>query len=101
MSVTEDPQTSIDERVIEQSAPEEALEERERRNNSRKELTRQFKEADDRARALLSEFDLQDGEVARCGRFRISKKSIPSRSVAFETSPSSRIQIQLAVPDES
>jgi hypothetical protein len=100
MSTTMDPQTRMDETVIDHSTLEAALDEREKRLNSKRELTKQYKEANDKVRALLGEFNLQDGEVARCGRWRISKKAIPARSVAFEAAPSSRIQIQLAVLDD-
>jgi hypothetical protein len=95
MAVVEAPQTALDEQVIEgRSDLEEALETREKRKNSKNELTRQFREADDRAKALLSEFELADGEVARCGRFRIKKVTSAARSVSFETSPKSRLAIE-------
>lgn len=89
------PQTALDEQVIEDRKDlEEALETREKRKNSKNELTRQFKEADERAKALLSEFELADGEVARVGRFRIKKVVSTARSVSFETQPKSRLQIE-------
>lgn len=102
MAVDTNSQLATDERVLEDaSALEQALEDREKRKKSKNELQKQFKEANDRVKALLGEFALEDGEVARCGRFRITKKASPGRVVSFETSPSSRFQIQLAVPDES
>jgi len=48
MSVVEDPQTSIDERELEHSALEAALDERESRKKSAGELRKQYKEADDK-----------------------------------------------------
>jgi hypothetical protein len=95
MAVQEQEQLATDETLIEgRDDLEAALEDREKRKNSKNELNRQFKEADERVRALLSEFDLADGEVARCGRFRISRTLSPGRSVAFETEPKSRVSIK-------
>jgi hypothetical protein len=88
------PQLSTDERVLESPALEEALDTREKRKNSMRELRRQFKEADERARALIGEFDLQDGEIGRIGKYRIEKKVTPARTVSFETDPKSRITIK-------
>lgn len=94
MAVVEEPQTATDERVLDSDALEEALEQRENRKNSMRELRRQFKEADERARALIGEFDLQEGEVGRVGKFRIEKKVMPGRTVSFETDPKARISIK-------
>jgi len=88
------PQLATDERILESDALEDALETREKRKNSMRELRRQFKEADERAKALIGEFDLQEGEVGRIGKFRISKTVTPSRSVSFETDPKARITIK-------
>jgi hypothetical protein len=98
MAVTEVPQLATDERVIDASNLEAALEDRQKRKASLGALRKQFEEADNLAKALLAEFALQDGEVARCGRFRIEKRAYPGRSVSFETNPSSRIRI---TPDEN
>lgn len=100
MATTEDPQLRTDEKLIEHTSLEDALETREKRKSSLGAVRKEFKEADERAKALLAEFDLQDGEVARCGRFRIEKKGFQGRSVSFETSPSSRIKISPVVTEE-
>lgn len=94
MAVVEQPQTATDERVLDSEALEQALEQREKRKNSMRELRRQFKEADERAKALIGEFDLQEGEVGRIGKFRIEKKVMPSRDVSFTTDPKARITIK-------
>jgi hypothetical protein len=94
MAVVEQPQTATDERILESSALKEALETREKRKNSMRELRRQYKEADERARALIGEFDLQEGEVGRIGKFRIEKKVMPARDVSFTTDPKARITIK-------
>jgi hypothetical protein len=96
MSTIADPQTTFEERVLEGAVAgtlESALEDREKRKASKQAVTKQYKEADDKVKALLGEFDLQDGEVARVGRFRIAKKAIAAKTVMFETEPSSRLFI--------
>lgn len=55
MAVADRPQTALDEEVIENAAIEEALEARHKKNNSLKAVRKQYKEVDDRARALLGE----------------------------------------------
>lgn len=94
MAVAEVPQLATDERIIESDSLEQALETREKRKNSMRELRRQFKEADERAKALIGEFDVQDGEACRIGKFRIEKKVMPGRTVSFETDPKARITIK-------
>jgi hypothetical protein len=96
MAVKSKSQTSLEERLIDSADLEEALEEREKRNNSAKELRRQFREADERAKGLLAEHELQDGDTVRCGRFLITKAPVPGRTVSFETTPSSRVRIDTA-----
>lgn len=93
MAVADRPQTALDEQVVENATLEEALEARHKKQNSMKALRKQFKELDDRARALLGEVLVEDSAVVRIGRFRIAKSQVPSRSVAFETDPTSRIRI--------
>lgn len=89
------PQTALDERTIEAPAVLTALELRQSRKEAVKQARKAMKEADDRARALLDEHDLRDGDVVRCGQFRITKKAVPSRAVTFETDPTSRLTISL------
>jgi hypothetical protein len=93
--MTAEPQTAIDE--IEIDAPQllKALETRQERKDEIKGLRKTFKEADGHVKTLIQEHDLQDGQAARIGRFRITKKAVPSRSVQFETDPTSRLTISL------
>jgi hypothetical protein len=97
--VNANPQTSIDEKPLENGDLEKALEARYVRNVERLEAAKKYKEADDRVRVMLEEFSLADGEVARCGRFRIEKKKVAPRSVAWESAGSSRLQISLIEPE--
>jgi hypothetical protein len=100
MAVADRPQTALDEKVIESVGLEEALEEREKKSNSVRALRKQFKEADNRAKALFNELAIEDEAVVRVGRFRITKSKVPSRSVAFETDPTTRISISTVEPKE-
>lgn len=95
MSAKENPQTAMDEREIASGDLERKLEERQTLRETVAEARKAYREADEAARTMLSEFALADGEVARCGRFRIEKKAIPARSVSFETSPTSRLRIDV------
>lgn len=94
MAVKQDDQTAIDERVFDSNELEKALEEREKRNNSLKAVRTTFKEADEKVKTMLHEFQLAVGEVGRCGRFRIEHKAIAPREVAWETPATSRLTIR-------
>lgn len=87
-------QTAIDERVFDSNELERALEEREKHNNSLKAVRNAFKEADEKCKTMLHEFQLAVGEVGRCGRFRIEHKQVAPREVAWETPASSRLTIR-------
>lgn len=95
MSTTTEPQTALDEQEIDNPRLLEALETRQDRKENVKIARKVFKESDDTAKALLGEHDLQDDQAVRVGRFRITKKAIASRSVQFETDPTSRLTISL------
>lgn len=95
MSLTEDPQTAIDEIELTNPRLLEALQTRQDLKADVKTARKAYKQADDTAKALLGEHDLQDGQVARIGQFKITKRSIPSRTVNFETDPTSRLTISL------
>jgi hypothetical protein len=95
VSTTADPQTQLDEREIEHPQLLKALEKRQGLKDEIKETRKQLKEIDGHARSLLDEQDLHDDEAVRVGRFRITKKAVPARSVQFETDPTSRLTISL------
>lgn len=95
MSTTAEPQTAIDEHELDNPRLLQALEQRQDRKENVKIARKVYKEADDLAKALLGEHDLQDDQAVRVGRFRITKKAIASRSVQFETDPTSRLTISL------
>lgn len=90
-----DAQQGMFDREIENTDLVAALEDREKVKASRAALNAKFKEADDKAKALISELDIQIDETVRVGRFRISKSEIAGRSVAFDTEASERLSISL------
>lgn len=90
-----DPQMGMDERIVDDASLEALLDKREELKLARKEAQAAFKEKDDAVKARIAEFDLGDGEVARCGKYRVERKVVKPRSVSFETSGSSRYAIKL------
>jgi hypothetical protein len=90
-----DPQTTIDEKVVENDKLEQALEEREKLKAKAGKARKDYAEADEWAKGLIGELRLDDGAAVRVGRFRVSRTAVAGRSVAFETQPSSRLTISL------
>jgi hypothetical protein len=91
--VTADDQQGLFDQVIKNDELETALEEREKKNNSRKAVTAAFKEADAKAKGIIATLDIEPDTTIRVGRFRITKSSVEGRSVAFETEPTERLSI--------
>ena len=97
--VKDEAQLGMDEEIVEDEALEAALEAREKRKASAGAVQKLYQAADELAKAELTRLELEDGDVARVGRFRITKSAIPGRSVTFETKPSSRLRIGLVGED--
>ena len=80
--------------MIDDPSIAEALEERDRRKMTKDDATKLFRASDDIARAKLLELELPDGGAVRVGRFRITRRDVPARTVEpFETKASTRIRI--------
>lgn len=90
-----DPQDGLFDKQFDDSNLESLLDKREERKAERKAANKAFKTEDDKVKARLEEFNLADGEVARVGKYRIEKRATQGRSVSFDTSPSSRLNISL------
>ena len=88
-----DDQFALDEKVIDDPDLEKALEDREKVKAQRAALTAKYKERHEHAVELIDELDVPDDTVVRCGRFRLSKSHVASRSVEFTTSPTERLNI--------
>jgi hypothetical protein len=99
MAISDDPRQGLFDREIEDGDLISALEEREKRNKSRKAVTAKYKEQHEKVKAMLDAYALGDEEMVRVGRFRIRMSRSDGRSVAFETSPSRRMTISLLGED--
>ena len=86
---------SIYERTVEDADLEAALEAREAAKGRRGEAQKAFTKADEQAKAKLEGLELDDGSPVRIGRFVVTVKAQPGKSVSFETAPSERLQISL------
>lgn len=92
-------QTAFDENVIEDPALEEALEERQRRQNSLNAVRKEYDEAHEKAKAEIEKQELPEGGAMRVGRFRIVRQAVSARQVSFDVKATSRVRISL-VGDE-
>ena len=88
-------QMAFDEKLVEDTALEAALEERERRKESLAAVRAEFKAAHDAASVEIEKLDLGDETAVRVGRFRIARSSVAARSVQFEADATTRVQITL------
>lgn len=95
-----DAQEGLFDRVIENGDLEQALEEREKRNNSRKAVTKTYKEAHEKVVGLLAPLGIEEDQTVRCGRFRITKSAVKGRFVSFDTDPTDRLSIKLIGSDD-
>jgi hypothetical protein len=94
-----EPQTSLEELLIEDSELEAQLEARERAKEKAGKARKTFQEVNDAVKVRVDELDGASGATLRCGRFLISRSERPGRNVSFETSPSTRLSIRVAKDD--
>jgi len=85
MPVSTTPQTNIYETTIEDEALEEELELRQQLREKASNARALFKEADEKAKSRIATLDLGAGAPVRVGRFVLTRKMRPARSVSFET----------------
>lgn len=93
MATREQTQTALDETVVEDPQLEAALEAREKAKAAKSRATLAYKEKDEQAKAQLEEHGLTPDSPLRVGRFRVTKTVTEGRSVSFDTSGSSRVNI--------
>lgn len=94
-----DPQDGLFDTVIEDADLEAALEAREQKRAEKLAATKAYKVEDDNAKSLLVNHEINVGDVARVGRFRIKKTAIAASHVEFDTSGSERLSIG-TIPEE-
>lgn len=85
-------QLAMDETVIEDTALEAALEDRERAREARRPAQLRYDEADRKAKAEVERAVPAD-VIARVGRFRIERKTVEGHSVSFATEDKVRVVI--------
>jgi hypothetical protein len=88
-----DPQEGLFDRVLEDTALERLLEEREVKRTAKSVAAVEYNAAHETVKARLSEEDLSPGDVIRCGRFRIKVTHIEGGTVSFEKSGADRLFI--------
>lgn len=93
MAARPQPQTALDEQVVESAELERVLEDREVAKGAAGEARKKFSTLDDLAKGTIA--DLDDDATVRVGRFRVAKRSVAGRSVAFDTNPTSRLSIKV------
>lgn len=94
MSVAPQPQTSLYEVEIENPDVEAALEKRQKQVDAARAVNKRKREADAAAKSMLEDLELGDDAPVRIGRFVVTRKARPSRTVAFETAPGVRVSIK-------
>jgi hypothetical protein len=99
MPVRQRDQLAFDEKAVEDTRLENALEERQKRKDSLDAVRVRYDEAHEAAQAEIARLDLADGTAVRVGRFRIERRYVPARAVSFESKASSRTRIALADED--
>lgn len=90
-----DPQDGFFDRVIEDATLAQLLNSREVARVAHSDAKATFEDAADKVKAKLAEYDLQPGDVVRCGRYRISVTRIDGGEVAFTKNASNRTSIKL------
>lgn len=93
-------QLALDEKVIDDSELETALEALHAARGEAGEANKRRKDALDTAKTLAGRLELPDGMAARVGRFRISRQDSKARTVHFTTDPKTRYVFDLAAGDD-
>lgn len=90
-----DYQQGLFDREVEDRGLERLLDKRAELQHELGEAKKEFKKKDDQVKARLSEFNLEAGEVARVGKYRIEIKPLAGGHREFDVAPSTRTNISL------
>jgi hypothetical protein len=91
---TLEPQLGLYETTLDNPDLEAQLEEREKRRTSLSALRKRYAQADATAKELIERLELGDDVTVCVGRFLITRRRIPARSVAFDVDSSTRLSIR-------
>ena len=94
------PQAALWEAVVEDAELEELLDARAEAKEQLRAPRQRFKEADERARAAIERLDLGADAPVRVGDYLLTRRSVKGRSVAFETTDSTRLYVRTLKEDE-
>lgn len=84
----------MDERIVENRELEEALEYRESERATLAEARAAYQTTHQKVTTMIDALHLEDGDVIRVGRFRITKQLVPAHEVTFEAEEAERIRIR-------
>lgn len=98
--MSEQAQTSLYEREIEDAELEAALDLRAKKKDDAGVAKKAADEADAAMRALVAKYELGEGSVVRVGKYVLTNRKVKGRAVAFETAATTRLQIALFESDE-
>lgn len=93
MPAKKDEQIGLEDKFVEDSALEQALEGREEKREAKATATKAYKEKNAAAQELIAKHEL-DGTAVRVGRFRLHQESAAARTVSFTTEPKKRVIIE-------
>jgi hypothetical protein len=88
-------QLAFDEKLVEDTALENALEERERRRAALNAVRAEYEQAHEAAKVEIEKLELPADKAVRVGRFRIARTAVAARQVSFDTKATTRVRITL------
>jgi hypothetical protein len=91
--ISEDRQTGLFDREVENETLERVLTQRQGKKERAAQAKKEFDDLDKKARVLIEELDLREDEVVRIGRFKISKAVIPGGHRSFDVGEQERLNI--------
>lgn len=94
------PQTALDEIVVDDEELAKALDDRELAKGKAREARKKKEMLDTVVNEKVAALDLKVDEPVRCGRFRITKVKTAPREVVFTTPAGHRVKITPDKPEE-
>lgn len=95
MSATENEQTSIYEKTIEDVELENALDERGRLRDKRKVLNKQIRDVEGAAQVKIDALELGEDSAVRCGKWLLAMRRSDPKDVSFTRGGGTQLRITL------
>lgn len=96
VAVVENPQTSFEEKLVDDPQLLELLRKRRRLNEAKAEAAKAAKEAHEAVLAKLGEHDLEAGQTIRVGDYLVTKRHVGAAEVAFTRGGRDQLTIRFA-----